>query len=103
MGAVAPSRTGGAGRGAAGIRVVGASLENELWQSQELVQVELPPGGFVVLRERLKSRRQRRHRCSSALDSGANARDLHTERLKSPKTKQDAHIQPQASSPGVLG
>ena len=49
MGAVAPSRTG-AGRGAAGIRVVGASLENELWQSQELVQVELPPGGFVVLK-----------------------------------------------------
>ena len=47
MGSVAPSR---AGRGAAWVTVVGASLENELWQSQELVQVELPAGGFAVLK-----------------------------------------------------
>ena len=47
--AVAPNRSG-AGRGAAANRAVGASLENEPWQSQELVQVELPPGGFVLLK-----------------------------------------------------
>ena len=29
---------------------MGGSFENELRQSQELVQVELPPGGFVVLK-----------------------------------------------------
>ena len=40
----------GAARGAAEIRVVRASFENERWQSQELVHVELPPGGFVVLK-----------------------------------------------------
>ena len=47
--AVAPNKSG-AGRGAAANRAVGASLENEPWQSQELVQVELPPGGFVLLK-----------------------------------------------------